>query len=183
VFYSTDTIVPSTIPETPEDHVIDFHLDRSGSVPAYAQLVQQVREALRLGLLRPGDRLPTVREVVTACTVNAATVLKAYRELELSGLVEARQGAGTFVSGTLGGSTDPAVMRRLRDGLAAWVGEARVAGLEDEDVRALMTSVLAEPPGELSASARTERAQTGQARTGQARTAQSPAASPETADR
>ena len=153
--------------------MIEFHLDRSGNVPAYAQLVQQVREALRLGLLRPGDRLPTVREVVTGCTVNAATVLKAYRELELSGLVEARQGAGTFVSGTLGGSTDPAAMSRLRDGLAVWVAEARGAGLEDEDVRALMTSVLSEPPGEPSARARARRTETVPAR----------APRPDTADR
>ena len=128
--------------------MIAFHLDRAGSVPAYAQLVQQVREALRLGLLHPGDKLPTVREVVTSCAVNAATVLKAYRELELSGLVEARQGAGTYVSGTLGGSTDPAVLDELRGRLRTWVGDARGAGLEDDDVRALVTSVLAEPPGE-----------------------------------
>jgi GntR family transcriptional regulator len=124
--------------------VIDFHVDRTGSVPAYAQIVQQVREALRLGLLRTGDRLPTVREVVVSCTVNPATVLKAYRELELSGLVEARQGAGTFISGTLG-SAEPHAMARLRTRLARWVAEAREAGLEDEDVQALVTSVLAEP--------------------------------------
>jgi GntR family transcriptional regulator len=123
--------------------VIGFHVDRAGSVPAYAQLVRQVREALRLGQLRPGDRLPTVREVVTSCTVNAATVLKAYRELELSGLVESRQGSGTFISGTLG-SADPHVMARLRAGLARWLGQARDAGLEDEDVEALMASVMAE---------------------------------------
>lgn len=134
--------------------MIVFHLDRAGSVPAYAQLVQQVREALRLGLLHPGDKLPTVREVVTSCAVNAATVLKAYRELELSGLVEARQGAGTYVSGTLGGSTDPAVLDRLRGGLRGWVSDARDAGLEDDDVRALVTSVLAEPPGEPTAEQR-----------------------------
>ncbi len=121
--------------------MITFHVDRAGSVPAYAQLVRQVREALRLGQLRPGDRLPTVREVVTSCTVNAATVLKAYRELELSGLVESRQGSGTFVSGTLG-SADPHVMARLRGGLARWLGQARDAGLEDEDVEALMASVM-----------------------------------------
>ena len=123
--------------------VVGFHVDRAGSVPAYAQLVRQVREALRLGQLRPGDRLPTVREVVTSCTVNAATVLKAYRELELSGLVESRQGSGTFISGTLG-SADPHVMARLRGGLARWLGQARDAGLEDEDVEALMASVMAE---------------------------------------
>ncbi|GAA1958371.1 GntR family transcriptional regulator [Catenulispora subtropica] len=134
--------------------MIDFHVDRAGSVPAYAQLVQQVREALRLGLLHPGDKLPTVREVVTTCAVNAATVLKAYRELELSGLVEARQGAGTYVSGTLGGSADAAAMDELRGRLRTWVGDARQAGLEDDDMRALVTSVLAEPPGESSADER-----------------------------
>jgi GntR family transcriptional regulator len=70
-------------------------------------------------------------------------VLKAYRELELSGLVEARQGAGTFVSGKLG-DADPHVMARLRGGLARWLGQAREAGLEDEDVQALIASVIAE---------------------------------------
>lgn len=139
--------------------MIDFYVDRTGSVPAYAQLVQQVREALRLGLLHTGDKLPTVREVVTSCAVNAATVLKAYRELELSGLVEARQGAGTYISGTLGGSAEPAAMDRLRGRLRTWVGDARQAGLEDDDMRALVTSVLAEPPGELSAEQRAARAQ------------------------
>jgi GntR family transcriptional regulator len=123
--------------------VITFHVDRADSVPAYAQLVRQVREALRMGLLRPGDQLPTVRSVVTSCTVNPTTVLKAYRELELSGLVEARQGSGTFVSGTLG-DADPHVLARLRSGLARWLGQARAAGLEDEDVQALLASVIVE---------------------------------------
>jgi GntR family transcriptional regulator len=123
--------------------VIGFHIDKGGSVPAYAQLVRQVREAMRLGLLRSGDQLPTVREVVTSCTVNASTVLKAYRELEMSRLVESRQGSGTYVTGTLG-SADPHVMARLRTGLARWLDQAREAGLEDEDVQALVTSVLAQ---------------------------------------
>jgi GntR family transcriptional regulator len=123
--------------------VIGFHVDKAGSVPAYAQLVRQVREAMRLGLLHAGDQLPTVREVVTSCRVNAATVLKAYRELEMSGLVESRQGSGTFVTGTLG-SADPHAMTRLRGGRARWLAQARDAGLEDEDVQALVTSVLAQ---------------------------------------
>ncbi|MFI0719361.1 GntR family transcriptional regulator [Streptomyces sp. NPDC021224] len=104
--------------------MIDLHVDT-----VYAQLMTQVREALRRGVLRPGDQLPTV--------------LKAYRELELSGLVEARQGAGTFVSGELG-AADPHAMARLRASFARWVGQAREAGLEAEDVRALIGSVLAE---------------------------------------
>ncbi|NRN65926.1 HTH-type transcriptional repressor YtrA [Kibdelosporangium sp. 4NS15] len=112
-------------------------------MPAYLQLVRQVREALRLGWLKPGDRLPTVREVVRASGVNANTVLKAYRELELSGLVEARQGSGTFVKASLG-SADPHIMAELRERLAGWVKQAHAAGLEDEDVRALLRIVLAE---------------------------------------
>ncbi len=123
--------------------MINFHVDRTSSVPAYAQLIRQVREGLRMGLLRPGDQLPTVRSVVTSCTVNPSTVLKAYRELELSGLVEARQGAGTFVSGRLG-DADPHVMARLRRGLTRWLDQAREAGLEEEDVQALFASVIVE---------------------------------------
>lgn len=123
--------------------MITFHVDRADSVPAYAQLIRQVREALRMGLLHPGDQLPTVRSVVTSCRVNPSTVLKAYRELELAGLVEARQGSGTFVSGTLG-DADPHVMARLRSGLARWLRQAREAGLETEDVQALIASVVAE---------------------------------------
>src|SRR4051812_35210139 len=122
--------------------MIDFHVDRAGSEPAYAQIVRQVREAMRLGLVGVGDQLPPVRDVVTACAVNPNTVLKAYRELELSGLVEARQGAGTYIAGSLG-TADPAAMARLRVRLARWLTDARSSGLEDEDVRALVASVLA----------------------------------------
>ncbi|MBB5955123.1 GntR family transcriptional regulator [Saccharothrix tamanrassetensis] len=121
---------------------MEFRIDRSSGLPAYLQLVRQVREALRLGWLEPGDRLPTVRDVVAGSGVNANTVLKAYRELELSGLVEARQGSGTFVKAGLG-STDPEVMNALRSRLAVWVREAREAGLDAEDIDALVRSVLA----------------------------------------
>ncbi|MGM1063183.1 GntR family transcriptional regulator [Saccharothrix sp. Mg75] len=120
---------------------MEFRVDRSSGLPAYLQLVRQVREALRLGWLGPGDRLPTVRDVVGTSGVNANTVLKAYRELEMSGLVEARQGSGTYVKAGLG-STDPEVMAALRARLVLWVREARDAGLDAEDVDALVRSVL-----------------------------------------
>ncbi|HEY4018706.1 MAG TPA: GntR family transcriptional regulator [Pseudonocardiaceae bacterium] len=122
--------------------MVEFRVDRSGGLPAYLQLVQQVREALRLGWLHPGDRLPTVREVVASSGVNPNTVLKAYRELEMTGLVEARQGSGTYVKASLG-SAAPEAMARLRGELAGWVRAARVAGLEDEDIQALLGVVLA----------------------------------------
>ncbi|HWO60697.1 MAG TPA: GntR family transcriptional regulator [Umezawaea sp.] len=123
--------------------MVEFRIDKASGLPAYLQLARQVREALRLGWLAPGDRLPTVRDVVTTSGVNANTVLKAYRELERAGLLEARQGSGTFVKATLG-SVDPEVMERVRAKLVDWVDEARAAGLEDEDIDALVGSVLAE---------------------------------------
>src|SRR5215470_2934396 len=76
---------------------IEFHLDNRSGVPPYLQLVQQVKQALRLGFLQPGDQVPTMREVVSRLAINPNTVFKAYRELEREGLVESRPGLGTFV--------------------------------------------------------------------------------------
>ena len=75
--------------------MISFRVDGRSGVPPYLQIVRQVRQALRMGLLNVGDQLPTVREVVAAVAVNPNTVLKAYRDLEREGLVEARAGQGT----------------------------------------------------------------------------------------
>jgi GntR family transcriptional regulator len=123
--------------------MVEFRVDRGAGLPAYLQLVRQVREAVRLGWLKPGDRLPTVRDVVRTSGVNANTVLKAYRELELTGLVEARQGSGTYVKSSLG-SASPEVLDELTARLAGWVKQARAAGLDDEDVDALVRVVLKE---------------------------------------
>ncbi|MFD2352148.1 GntR family transcriptional regulator [Nonomuraea ferruginea] len=84
-----------------EKLLIEFYLDSRSGVSPYQQLVQQVRHALRLGLLRVGDQLPTVKDVVAGLAINPNTVLKAYRELEHEGLVAARPGVGTFVTATL----------------------------------------------------------------------------------
>ncbi|MEW1724626.1 GntR family transcriptional regulator [Streptomyces sp. NPDC093109] len=121
--------------------MIEYRIDRRSGVATYLQIVQQTKQALRLGLLEPGDKLPTAREVVEATAVNANTVLKAYRELEREGLAEGRRGMGTFVRGTLGrGSADSA----LRAELAAWTDRARAEGLDRDDMTALFTSVTEE---------------------------------------
>ncbi len=121
--------------------MIEFRLsDRSG-VPTYLQLVQQVRQAVRLGVLQPGDQLPTVKDVVAGLAINPNTVLKAYRELDREGLVEARRGRGTFVSRTLT-PTPPAEYAALQAALLRWMKEARDAGLEEEDVSALVAAAV-----------------------------------------
>jgi GntR family transcriptional regulator len=116
--------------------VIEFHLDNRSGVSPYLQIVQQVRQALRLDLLRQGDQLPTVKEVVGQLAINPNTVLKAYRELEHEGLVSARPGVGTFVTGNLGGQS-LAAQGPLRQALRGWITRARRAGLDDESIEAL----------------------------------------------
>jgi GntR family transcriptional regulator len=116
--------------------MIEFHLDSRSGVSPYLQLVHQVRQALRLGLLRQGDQLPTVKEVVARLAINPNTVLKAYRELEYSGLVAARPGIGTFVAKTLSDAS-LAAHGPLRRDLERWLAKARRAGLDDESIEAL----------------------------------------------
>lgn len=123
--------------------MIEFHLETRSGIPTYLQLVQQVRQAIRLGILRPGDRLPTVKEVVTSLTINPNTVLRAYRQLELEGLTEGRRGVGTFVAATTGPPPD---VKALRAGLQRWVDRARAVGLDDDTIGALLTDA-ARPRG------------------------------------
>jgi GntR family transcriptional regulator len=121
--------------------VIEFHLDARSGVAPYLQLIHQVRQALRLGLLREGDQLPTVKDVVGRLAINPNTVLKAYRELEYEGLVAARPGIGTFVTRTLSDGS-LAALGPLRRELQRWIGKARRTGLDDESIEALFLTTF-----------------------------------------
>jgi GntR family transcriptional regulator len=121
--------------------MIEFHLDKRSGIAPYQQLIQQVRHALRLGMLEVGDQLPTLKEVVTSLALNPNTVLKAYKELENFGLVAARPGIGIFVTKTL--SDDSlAAHGPLRHSLQRWLAQARRAGLDEESVEALFRDVV-----------------------------------------
>ena len=93
--------------------------------------------------LKVGDQLPTVREVVSQLTINPNTVFKAYRTLELEGLVKSHPGLGTFVSRTL---VDPALESHdaLRKRLISWLQDASAAGLQAESIEALFHTALQE---------------------------------------
>jgi len=121
--------------------VIEFHLDSRSGVSPYQQIVQQVRHGLRLGLLSEGDQLPTVKDVVAQLAINPNTVLKAYKELEHSGLVSARPGVGTFVTNTLGDGSF-AAHGPLRRDLQRWLTKARRAGLDEESIEALFRECI-----------------------------------------
>ncbi|MWA15105.1 GntR family transcriptional regulator [Streptomyces sp. BA2] len=120
--------------------VVEFRIDRRSGVATYLQIVRQVEQALRMGALEEGDRLPTAAQVAAATKVNPNTTLKAYRELERAGLAEVRQGAGTFITRSLArpqaGPDSP-----LQTALTEWMEQARSAGLTGQDVTALFEAV------------------------------------------
>ncbi|HEX7368273.1 MAG TPA: GntR family transcriptional regulator [Candidatus Saccharimonadales bacterium] len=121
--------------------MIQFRLNTHSGVPPYLQIVQQVKQSLQVGILQPGDQLPTVKEVVAHIAINPNTVAKAYRELERLGITEGRTGSGTFVKQRPAGPP-PAVQEALSQDLAGWVAKARGAGLDDEEIEALLRITL-----------------------------------------
>lgn len=119
---------------------MEVRIERRSGVPPYLQIAQQVRQALRLGTLLPGDQLPTAKAVVEQTAVNPNTVLKAYRELEREGLVEARPGLGTFVLRSLA-RPDSAIDAELRAELERWLDRAAAAGFDPDQIDALFADV------------------------------------------
>lgn len=116
--------------------MIEFQLDSTSGVATYLQLVQQVRQALQLGILEVGDQLPTAQQVVAKLAINPNTVLKAYRDLERENLVCARPGLGTFITQSLPG-TKPATLNKYLSTLNQWLKSASAAGLSPEDLEAI----------------------------------------------
>jgi GntR family transcriptional regulator len=122
--------------------LINFRLDSRSGVAPYRQLADQVRQAVSLGLLRPGDQLPAVREVVTQITINPNTVHRAYRELEHEGITEGRPGLGTFVTARASSSLSSSDRTMLLQELQDWADRARSTGVDDEGISALFAAVI-----------------------------------------
>jgi GntR family transcriptional regulator len=117
-----------------------FRLDGSSGVPPYLQLVHQVRQALLLGYLQEGDRLPTVKDVAADLVINPNTVVKAYRQLEHERIAGGRPGQGTFITAT-SAPVAPEAQEGLRASLEAWLRAAAEAGMNDDAVTALIAAV------------------------------------------
>jgi len=123
---------------TQKPPTIAYRLDPRSGVAPYRQLVEQVRRALVSGLLREGDQLPSVRDVVTQITINPNTVHRAYRELEYLGIAEGRAGLGTFItahpSAALRSSERGSIEKELKDRIV----EARDSGMSEEQISELI---------------------------------------------
>jgi GntR family transcriptional regulator len=89
---------------------VHFLIDNKSGVPFYRQIIEQVKFAIARGDLQPGDRLPTVRQLAVDLSINPNTVTRAYRELEIEGVLDTQQGSGTFV-----GNRPPEIDRLERE--------------------------------------------------------------------
>ncbi|MET9553670.1 GntR family transcriptional regulator [Streptomyces sp. NPDC006645] len=125
---------------------MQYRIERRRGVAAYQQIIEQTKRALRTGALKVGDRLPTAREAAEACAVNPNTTLKAYRELEREGIVELRQGLGTFIVRAPERHRAEAGSP-LHAELSGWTERALSAGLSHDDVRELVELTLEEHEG------------------------------------
>jgi GntR family transcriptional regulator len=130
--------------------MLDFRIDATSGIAPYAQLVQQVKQALRLGWLQPGDQLPTAHEVAASVAINPNTVQKAYRELEHEGLVAGRPGQGTFVQRSLSQAT-PNALSGLTRRLERWIAAARAAGLDEDGIMDVVRAAMRDFDAEASA--------------------------------
>ena len=121
-----------------------FHIDPSSGVPIYRQIVDQVRHAVAGGTLRPGDRLPAVRELAIELAVNPNTIAKAYQDLERAGIIETLRGRGTFVAEGSVQMTGRERVESLEPIVDRLVAEARLLGMSDEELLRLVEQKIAE---------------------------------------
>ncbi len=114
----------------------DLRLSQASGVPFYRQVRDQIADRIRAGLLAPGAALPSVRRLALEVAVSVITVKKAYEELEAEGLVESRQGRGTFVAEGGAAASRQHLQREIVSALAAVVARAARLELPAERVRA-----------------------------------------------
>ena len=122
---------------------ITYSIDRTTGVPPFLQIVQQVKDFLHTGRLEVGDHLPSVSEVVKMTAVNANTVMKAYRELEYSGIAQPIQGVGTVVT-SLPMGANPQLLKTYQKKFETVIAQARQDGLDWEPLQHLISTIIRE---------------------------------------
>jgi GntR family transcriptional regulator len=122
-----------------------FGLDLHTGVPVYRQLIDQVRAGIASGTLSAGDQLPTVRQLAVDLAINPNTVMRAYRELELGGLLETHQGTGTFISDRKPEKQSAERERQLVQMAAEFAARAGAAGFTLEDLMDRLREMLPTP--------------------------------------
>ena len=123
-----------------------FRSNPSSGVPVYLQLIEQVKHAIDVGALRPGEQLPAIRRVAEDLVINPNTVAKAYRDLEHEGVIELRQGAGAFVAEN-GRTAHVETVKAGQPVLQAAIDRLRESGLSLDEIRRLFDAELLRQSG------------------------------------
>lgn len=123
---------------------LPFRLDLRSGVPVYRQIMDQVHTAIAGGALRPGDQLPTVRQLAVDLSVNPNTVIRAYRELEIRGVLTTQQGIGTFISSRPVTVDEAERQRKLTQLVGEFLARAGAAGFSAEETEARFMEFLSE---------------------------------------
>ena len=118
----------------PTERVFSFRLDLASGVPVYRQIIDQVLGGIAAGTLVPGTQLPTVRQLAVELSINPNTVVRAYRELEIRGVLETQQGTGTFISRQTVPRSEVERRRQLNQIVSEFVSRAGAAGFTVEDL-------------------------------------------------
>ena len=129
----------------PKSSGFRFLLDLHSGMPVYRQIMDQVRGGFASGALTPGDQLPTVRQLAVDLAINPNTVVRAYRELELGGLLETHQGTGTFIGAQKMKRSDAERERQLTQIVADCVARAGAAGFTVYELIDELRGLAAEP--------------------------------------
>ncbi len=124
-----------------------LHIDHSGGTPIYRQIADQIRQAVAGGILRPGDRLPSVRDLAVHLTINPNTMVRAYQELEKDGLIETARGRGVFVSCRATDVEPDERVQRIAPVLDRLVAEAYLLGIGENELLELVRDKLRERGG------------------------------------
>ncbi len=129
---------------TEQSRPFAFRLDLGSGVPVYRQIIDQITGGMAAGTLAGGDQLPTVRQVAVDLSINPNTVMRAYRELEIRGVIETQQGTGTFIGHKKVKRDDVERQRRLNQFVGEFVARAGSAGFTVEDLLERLHDVRSE---------------------------------------
>lgn len=121
-----------------------INIDSKNNRPIYEQIIDAVKENILKGILQPGDKLPSVREMSSLITANPNTVSRAYMELERQGVIETIRGRGTYVSSNYKPKVEENRMEKLKDDIKKIILEAHYMGIKKEDIVKLINEFYEE---------------------------------------
>jgi len=117
----------------------------ASGVPIYVQLKEQIQHAIETGALPPGDQLPSIRAMAEDLVINPNTVIRVYRDLEASGVIEVRHGLGAFVAVSRRVRAQTDRMRSAQKLVRALIKQLKTLGLEEDEIRRLVEAEIVEP--------------------------------------